>query len=115
VFGAALASDVMPTWRGGERIVITDADGIEHNTISMPQLEIGRELTTLMSCIYEAQLVMPFDWISWRLQSQFAYGIDPEAAISVGDAVRLLTTICRSCRFNEGAFGRAFTDAPCPS
>lgn len=108
------ASDVTPTWRGGERTVTTDAAGVEHATVSMSWLDIGEELTTLMSCMYEAQVVVPFDWMSWRPQSRFAHGIDADAVVSVGEAVRLITTISRSDRFSEGEFGGAFSDGTLP-
>ncbi len=55
--------------------------------------------------VYDASLILKFDWPSWIRQSRFAdIGgvVQVRERVSFGDAVRLITVIMRADRFNEG-------------
>lgn len=59
----------------------------------------------LLRCVYTLGLIIPFDWHTWASSRDTAV-----AAAGLVDAIRLLTTIVRTDRFNEGALGSAIAD-----
>jgi hypothetical protein len=59
----------------------------------------------LLRCVYTLGLIIPFDWPTWSASRDAA--VDTLGQV---DAIRLLTTIVRSDRFNEGTLSRALED-----
>lgn len=84
-------------WQGGER----DSTG----AIQMPWYEYSDEMNRFVSQMYEAELVQPVDWTTWRGTPNAQRLIADPAAIAAGtadDLVLLLTTIIRGERFSDG-------------
>lgn len=65
--------------------------------------------------LYEAGLVTNrFDWVEWNAGSG-TWDAERTAGVSIADAVRLITTIVRGDRFNEGLLDSKLADGTLPA
>jgi len=98
------------TWRGGD-VVDHTSDG--QPILQMPWADQCDELSELERLLYDAQLVVPFDWSEWADRSGHAGGM-PVRDLTIADAVRLITTFVRSDRFDEGQLAASVEDGRLP-
>lgn len=67
-------------------------------------LSYSSEIHDFIISLYKNNFVQVFDWMSW--QDSFKTYVDfPERIDSIEIIVRILTTIIRSERFNDGSLG----------
>ena len=88
-------------WHGGT----PDADGV----IQMPYPEYHPVISEFLSALSKAHAVADVDWMHWSGASRYSTDADVRIA-PVADAVRLITTVVRGERFDEGTVAAALED-----
>jgi hypothetical protein len=94
--------------RGGE----ADAGGV----MQMPWQEQDPLISEYVQFMYENDLVVPFDWSKWDEGREWFRSQDPAKYdnLDAETALKLITAIIRSDRFNEGALVGAFESGDFP-
>lgn len=101
-------NDPWGTQGGGE----TDSDGV----IEMPYSVQNPLITEVVTFLYEKDLVVAFNWSEWD-EGRAWFKSDDDSKFDKPDvemALKLLTTVIRNDRFNEGALVTAFESGDFP-
>jgi hypothetical protein len=90
-------------WAGGD----TDADGVIH----MPWFDYSEDVLAFIRDMSRLGWVHPFDWSSWAstpAAQRLLREPDAVADATESDLGKILTTVVRGDRFNEGMIADAF-------
>lgn len=97
------------TWGGGDQIDTTVVDGVERPVVQMPYAIYSGATERVIKGMYEAGVIVPFNWPEWDGIQKYRDPVALEAA-PVADAVRMATAIVRADRFSEGTIGATLED-----
>jgi len=90
-------------WAGGQQVDTTIVDGEEKPVLQFPYVEYSSSVDSLIQALYEAGLIVPFDWMKWN-------GSGQTTQLSLADAVRTITAAVRGERFGDGVLLEALKD-----
>ena len=71
-------------------------------------------VSRVVQALSDMGAIVPFDWSSWDGAQRYREPASLDAA-PVGDAVRFVTAVVRSDRFNEGAINARIADGTFPA
>lgn len=106
---ALAAEDGHGTWAGGDVVDTVVIDGVEREVRQMPYVDRSSALDRVHAALGGVGAIVPFDWPSWEGRARYATA-DDVAGAGVADAVRLVTSLVRGDRFNEGLLLAAADD-----
>jgi len=90
-------------WAGGQQVDTTMVDGEEKPVLQFPYVKYSASVDSLIEALYEASLIVPFDWMKWK-------GSGQTTELSLADAVRTITAAVRGERFGDGVLLEALKD-----
>lgn len=97
--------DTHGTWAGGDVVDTGVIDGVEREVRQMPYVERSAALGRVHVALGGIGAIVPFDWPNWTEGARYRTAAVTDA--SVADAVRLVTSLIRGDRFNEGLLAAA--------
>lgn len=101
--------DTHGTWAGGDVVDTGVIDGVEREVRQMPYVERSAALGRVHAALGGIGAIVPFDWSNWTEGARYRTAAAVTEA-SVADAVRLVTSLIRGDRFNEGLLLAAADD-----
>lgn len=100
----------------GEWGAYRESKKTESGANTFPWVEQNELVQEFVQFMYDKDLVVNFDWPHWR-EGRDWYTLNDESKykkLDIEMALKLLTTVIRNDRFNEGALVRAFEDGSFP-
>ncbi len=100
---------------GGKKVSGNVAEGVEQPTFGMPYLVYCDEVKMVERLLYDADLIVPFDWPGWEARFWYGQHVADLNSAPVSDAVRVLTAVMRQERFVDGTIGVAIESGLLPA
>lgn len=100
----------------GEWGVLHDSTTTETGAKTLPWVEQNKLIQELVQFMYDKDLVVNFNWTGWQ-EGRDWYALNDESKyekLEVETALKLLTSVIRNDRFNDGALVRAFESGVFP-